>query len=143
MSCVTPIFASQNQEEIDNEEEIFRRKKKISIVITLTSTMIFFGLVYYLGGFGSFSFPSTYAIIIFLSIFRVISISSRSRSRGRSQKYSQRQRVETYPLEHNAPTQKRIQNYCLQCGSKVDRNIDNLSVYYCSHCGYEIKNSRV
>lgn len=143
MSCVSPIFASPNQEENDNEEETFQRKKKVSIIITLTSTMIFFGLVYYSSGFYSFSFPSIYAIIIFLSIFRVISIAYRSRSRGRSQNYSQRQRVEPYPLEHKPTTIKRNQKYCLQCGSIVDRNIDSVSVYFCTHCGYEIKNDRV
>ena len=145
MSCTTPIFASQNQEENYNEEESFRRKRKASIMITLMSGMIFLGLVYYSGGFGYFSFPSIYIIIILIILFRVFATASRtrSRSRRRSQNYSQNEKRETYPLEHKPTTKKNTQKYCLQCGSAVDRNIDSLSMYYCSHCGYEIKNNRV
>ncbi len=143
MAWMTPIMASQNQEENYNEEESFQRKKKVSIMITIMSSMIFLGLIFYSGGFGYFNFPSIYIIIIIFSLIRVISTASRSRSRGRSQNYSQTQRREPYPLEHKPTTIKRNQKYCLQCGSEVDRNINNLSVYYCSHCGYEIKNGRV
>ena len=143
MSYITPIFASLNQDENDREEESFQRKKKVSIMITLMSTMIFLGLVYYSGSFGSFSFPSIYIVIIIIVLLRIISTASRSRSRGRSQNYPQRQRMEPSPLEHKPTMIKRNKKYCLQCGSKVDRDIDSLSIYFCSYCGYEIKNNRV
>jgi len=144
MSYITPIFASLNQDENDREEESFQRKKKVSIMITLMSTMIFLGLVYYSGSFGSFSFPSIYIVIIIIVLLRIISKASRPRSRRNSQNHSQRQRSEPYPLEHKPTTIKRNKKYCLQCGSMVDRDdIDSVSVYFCSHCGYEIKNERV
>ena len=142
MSYITPIFASLNQDENDREEESFQRKKKVSIMITLMSSMIFLGLFYYSGGFGYSSFPTIFIFIIIIGLIRVISITSRSRSRGRSQNHSQRQRMEPSPLEHKPTTIKRNRKYCLQCGSKVDRDIDSLSMYYCSYCGYEIKNNR-
>ncbi|MHA1703431.1 MAG: hypothetical protein ACTSWK_14325 [Promethearchaeota archaeon] len=144
MSCITPIFASLNQNENDREEESFQRKKKTSIMITILGSMFFLGFVYYSGGFGYFSFPTIYiVIIIIISLVRVISTASRSRSRGRSQNYPQRQRMEPSPLEHKPTMIKRNKKYCLQCGSKVDRDIDSLSIYFCSYCGYEIKNNRV
>jgi len=143
MSCITPIFASLNQNENDREEESFQRKKKTSIMITILGSMFFLGFVYYSGGFGYFSFPTIYIVIIIISLVRVISTASRSRSRGRSQNYPQRQRMEPSPLEHKPTMIKRNKKYCLQCGSKVDRDIDSLSIYFCSYCGYEIKNNRV
>jgi len=140
---MSPIMASQNQEENVNEEEAFQRKKKVSIVITIMSSMIFLGLLYYSGGFG-YSIPTIYIFIIIIGLIRVISISSRSRSRGRSQNYPQRERSEPIHSEYQPTTIKRNQNFCLQCGSKIDRkDIDCVSVYYCSHCGNEIKNDRV
>ena len=143
MAWMAPIIVSQNQEENVNEEEAFQRKKKVSIMITIMSSMIFLGLVYYSGGFGSFSFPSIYIIIIIIVLLRVISTASRPRPRRSSQNYSQRQRSEPSPLEPKLTTINRNRNYCLQCGSKIDREIDSLTLYYCSHCGYEIKNTRV
>ena len=144
MAYLAPIIASQNQEEYENEEESFQRKKKASIMITLMSSMIFLGLLYYSGGFGFSSIPTIYIFIIIIGLIRVISISSRSRSRGRSQNYPQRKRSEPLHSEYKPTTIKRNQNYCLECGSKIDRNdIDSVSVYFCSHCGNEIKNERV
>ena len=143
MAYLAPIIASQNQEEYENEEESFQRKKKASIMITLMSSMIFLGLLYYSGGFGYSNIPTIYIFIIIIGLIRVISIASRSRSRGRSQNYPQRRRSEPIPSEYKPTEKKTNQKYCLQCGNMVDRNIDSLSMYYCSHCGYEIKNDRV
>jgi predicted RNA-binding Zn-ribbon protein involved in translation (DUF1610 family) len=146
MSCITPIFASQNQEENYDEEESFQRKKKVSIMILMMSTMVFLGLLFYSGRFGSFgfSFPSIFVLIIVIVLLRVISTAYRPRSRCSTQNHSQRQRSEPYPSEYKPTMIKRDQNYCLQCGSKIDRkDLDSVSVYYCSHCGNEIKNDRV
>lgn len=143
MTWIAPIIISQNQEENENDGDSSLRAKKYMKISIITSVLFFLGIFFFIGRSSVFSFPSIYIIIIIFSIIGVISSASRSRSRGRSQNYPQRQRRETYPLEQNTPTLKRNQNYCLQCGSKVDRNLDSLSVYYCSHCGYEIKNSRV
>ncbi|MHA1476085.1 MAG: hypothetical protein ACTSQ5_12980 [Promethearchaeota archaeon] len=143
MSCITPIFASQNQEVNNNEEEAFQRKKKISIMISIFSVMAFLGLYYYSGGYIFSNIPLIFIMISIFSLIRVISLRSRSRSRRRSQNYPQRQRMEPYPSEYKPTTIKRNQNYCLQCGSKIDRNdLNSVSVYYCSHCGNEIKNDR-
>ena len=141
MAWMTPIIASQNQEENENDGNSSLRARKFIIISTITSVLFFLGIFFFIGRSNIFSIPLIYIVIIFISVIGGISSASRSRIRERSQNYSQRR--ETYPLEHNTPTQKRIQKYCLQCGSEVDRNIDNLSVYYCSHCGYEIKNVRV
>ena len=143
MAWIAPIIASQNQEENVNDRDSSFRAKKVSIMILMMSCMLFLGLIFYSGGYSFFNFPSIYIIIIIFSLIGVISSASMSRSRGRSQTYSQRQRREPYPLEQKQTTIKRDQKYCLQCGSMVDRDIDSVSVYYCSHCGYEIKNIRV
>ena len=141
MAWMAPIIASQNREENENDGDSSLRARKFTLISTITSVLFFLGIFFFLGRSNVFSFPFIYIIIISFSIIGVISSASRSRSRGRPQNYPQRR--ENYPLEHKIPTMKRIQKYCLQCGSEVDRNIDNLSVYYCSHCGFEIKNNRV
>ena len=140
MAWMAPITASQNQEENQNERNSSLRVRKITII---SSVLFFLGIFFFIGRFSVSSFPFIYILFIMFCLFGVISSASRSRSRGRSQNYSQRQRREPYPIEHKPTTIKKIQKYCLQCGSEVDRNIENFSVYYCSHCGYEIKNSRV
>lgn len=143
MAYLAPIIASQTQEENENDGNSSLRARKISAIISVTSIMIFLGLYYYSGGYIFSNIPLIFIMISIFSLIRVISLGSRSRSRRRSQNYSQRQRMEPYPLEHQPTTIKRNQKYCLQCGSMVDRNIDSVSVYFCSHCGYEIKNNRI
>ena len=145
MAWIAPIIASQNQEDNgnNNEENSSLFVKKSLIISTSISSMFLLVIIFFIGRSGVFSFFLLLLMItLFILIGSIIS-ASKARSRGRrSQNYSQRQRRESYPLEQYASTITNTQKYCLQCGSKVDRNIDNLSVYYCSHCGFEIKNTR-
>lgn len=138
---MTPIIASQNQEENENDGNSQPRQRNFLIISSITSILFFLGIFFFIGRSSVFSFPMIYLVIIMISVIGAISSASRARSRGRTQHYVQR-RAQS-PSEPKPTTIRRNQKYCLQCGSEIDRNIENLSVYFCSHCGYEIKNTRV
>ena len=147
MAWIAPIIASQTQEDNDNynEENSSLWVKKSLIISTTIGSMFLLGIFFFIGRSGVFSFFYLLLMItLFILIGSIIS-ASKARSRGRrSQNYSQRQRRESYSLEQYASTITNTQKYCNQCGNIVDRkHIDRVSVFYCSHCGYEIKNSRV
>lgn len=146
MAWIAPIIASQTQEDNDNynEENSSLWVKKSLIISTTIGSMFLLGIFFFIGRSGVFSF---FLLLLMISLFILIGSiisASKSRSRGRrSQNYSQRRRREKHPLEQYVSTIKNTQKYCNQCGNIVDKNIENQTVHYCSHCGYEIKNNRV
>jgi len=141
MAWMAPIIASQTQEENDYDGDSSSRPRNFLIISSITSVLFFLGIFFFIGRSSTFSFPMIYIVIIMISMIWGLSSASRTRSRRRTQNYSQSREPN---LSIPRPTTiKRDRNYCLQCGSKIDRDIDNLSIYYCSHCGYEIKNTRV
>jgi len=141
------IIASQTQEENESDGNSPSRQRNFGIKSSIASVLLFLGIFLFIGRSNVFSFPMIYIVIIMISLIAVISSASRAsrasraRSRRRTQNYSQRRGI--FPSAPKPTTIKKAQKYCPQCGSIVDRNIDGVSVYFCTHCGYEIKNTRV
>ena len=140
MSWMAPIIASQTREENEeNEDKIVLRRKKISILVTVLTMMFSIGMMYY-GDWSSISrIPSIFIILIIISVIRIISISRAQTRRRRQNNFPKK---EIYSNERNIQVSRNLEKTCPRCGSTIDRDIDNQSFYYCSHCGYEIKNSR-
>jgi len=115
-------------------DDEYKIKRKISFIVFLLILNLFSLLN---GNLGFFNIPII--IILLIWLFCTLRVEDLTVGENSSKNIS---RNGPMHVEYKLPINGQSQIFCPQCGSLIDRYIENELVYFCSYCGKEIKNIR-